>query len=700
MKEARRVRRGRPVAALGLVLIAIFGLAEPAGAHAGFLSASPGPGVGVPQPPNAVVVRFSEPLNLNLSSIGIINRSDRYVGTGPTLEVVGDDGAMQRKLGFVPPGEYVVRWTTVSSVDGHTLHGSYRFGVGAAASDAQTVAATPASSEGPLGVAGRFMLLAGLTLWAGRLVLGARAARAGARPQLLRAVQWAAPAAVFAGSLAVAMASALGATGSLRQLPAVFASQSGAWRAVTLAAGGAGAILSWRGNSHWPRLVLAAAAAAVVAEASAGHAASTSLPVLAIPMLASHVVAVGTWLFAIAAALTATRVSVALAKLSRPAVIAAAAAGVTGAFNTVLELSKPDDLIGTGYGQAVVVKAGIFAVMVGGGLVHRGARRRRQPEPRLRRPLGAEASAAVIALAAAALLAGFPNPPGEAAGEQLGGLTQQLVALTKQDALSLAGSSGPFVVGVTVVPPRPGPVRIQLQTVGVEPGDGLRDASILATAPNQPEVAVKLRSCGLGCFTADTRIPGPATWAFGIEVTTNHGPIELTVSAPLPAPPGAETMGRALARMGGLSSATMTEQLRSTSGSPAVEATYRFRAPDAFAYSVNGTERVTVGDRVYARDSGGTWTTEKKGGQFSWPANYFSAFWGPGNAARVIGQDIVNGRSTDIVAFVRPELPAWFRIWVDTDNGIVHREEMRAQAHLMDHQWAGFDQPVDIPTPP
>ena len=470
---------------------------------------------------------------------------------------------------------------------------------------------------------------------------------------------------------------------------------------MTLAAGAAGAILSWRGKPKWPRLVLAAAAAAVVAEASAGHAASTSMPALAIPILTAHVVAVGTWLFAIAAALTATRVSVALAHLSRPAVVAAAGAGVTGAFNTVLELSKPDDLIGTGYGQAVVVKVWIFAVMVGVGLVHRRARRRRQPEPLLRRPLGGEASAAVIALAAAALLAGFPNPPGEAAGdEQRGGLTAQLTALTNQDALSMADSSGPFVVGVTVVPPRPGPVRIQLQTVGVEPGDGLRDASIRATAPNQPEVAVKLRSCGLGCFTGDARIPGPATWAFGVAVTTNRGPIELTVSAPLPAPPGTETMGRALARMGGLTSATMREQLRSTSGSPAVEATYRFRAPDAFTYSVNGTVRTTIGDRVYARDSGGSWTTDKKGAQFSWPANYFSAFWGPGNAARVIGQDIVDGRSTDIVAFVRPELPAWFRIWIDTDDGVVRREEMRAQAHLMDHQWGGFDQPVDIPTPP
>ncbi|MGH2659389.1 MAG: hypothetical protein ACRDHS_06930 [Actinomycetota bacterium] len=38
-------------------------LPAPAGAHAGLVASTPSPGIGLPQAPGAVVLRFSEPLN-------------------------------------------------------------------------------------------------------------------------------------------------------------------------------------------------------------------------------------------------------------------------------------------------------------------------------------------------------------------------------------------------------------------------------------------------------------------------------------------------------------------------------------------------------------------------------------------------------------------------------------------------------------
>ncbi len=238
-----------------------------------------------------------------------------------------------------------------------------------------------------------------------------------------------------------------------------------------------------------------------------------------------------------------------------------------------------------------------------------------------------------------------------------------------------------------------------MQTVGVEAGDGLRDAGVRASAADDADVT-SLHPCGLGCFVGAVTIPAAATWTLAVHITSNRGPIDVAVTAPLPAPSGRPTLARALSAMDHLSSATMTEQLRHATDNRPLVADYRFRAPDTFAYTLGGTERATVGDHTYERDQpGGAWTTEQ-GGDFSWPAGYFASFWGPGIAARVIGQDQVDGHDTDVVAFLRPELPAWFRVWVDGKDGLVRREEMRAEGHIMDHRWTGFDQPVDIAVPP
>ena len=37
----------------------------------------------------------------------------------------------------------------------------------------------------------------------------------------------------------------------------------------------------------------------------------------------------------------------------------------------------------------------------------------------------------------------------------------------------------------------------------------------------------------------------------------------------------------------------------------------------------------------------------------------------------------------------------WFRLWVDA-SGHVHRAEMRAPGHFMDHRYYGYNAPITI----
>src|SRR6266568_3697017 len=157
-------RRFRGVLFVGVVVAAIATWAGPAAAHAGLVAASPSAASGLPQAPGAVVLRFSEPLNRSLSHVEVVGSDGRQGTVGQTEAVVGDSRAMQRKLGLLRPRQYTVNWTSVSTLDGHTLRGSYVFGIGGAGGTAEHVGATPVASEGWLGLLGRLGELVGLSL--------------------------------------------------------------------------------------------------------------------------------------------------------------------------------------------------------------------------------------------------------------------------------------------------------------------------------------------------------------------------------------------------------------------------------------------------------------------------------------------------------------------------------------------------------
>ena len=690
-------------AALGLIAVAAVLVlsAAPAGAHAEVADASPAPGTGVPQAPGAVAIRFTEPLVRELSAIEVTAADGTVATTGPTLRVEGDDHAMRRRLALLRPGVYTVRWTSVSPLDGHTLEGRYEFAVGTSAAPGAAVGDNPISSEGWLGLVGRLAAFAGLALWAGATVLEPVLPRRAMSPRRLARLARSGPILAVAGTLTAALSSALVASGSPGSVVDVFtSSQSGRWRLAVATAAAVAA--TWR--PRWRGVNAALVAVAVVADAAAGHAAASSTPVLTTIVIAAHVGALGVWLFAIAAAVAAGRGAAAvLRSVWRYAVVAAIFVALTGATAAVIMLDRPGDLVADNYGRIVSLKVGALVIMAALGLAHHRLRSSGRRPERVRVPLRAEAAIAVVALGLATLLVGFPDPPRQAeATERQADPLEPLAALARHDAVSVAEASGPFVVALTLLPPRPGNVTARVNVVGLDPGDGLRDG-VVSVRGATGSARRTLHPCGTGCMEGRLTIPA-GTSAFTVSATTNRQPIHAEYRVPLPAADATDRFGDAIDAMERLGSARMRETLRGAQGGRAIVTDYTFHAPNAMRFDLSdGSSTIDVGARSAHRDTpSAAWTVTDSPPGFSWPRRYYRDFWSPAAAVRLLGSETVDGHDADVIAFVRPDISAWFRIWVDRDDDRVRRMEMRAEGHLMDDTHMSFDEPVDVtlPSPP
>ena len=613
---------------------------------------------------------------------------------------------MRRRLGLLPPGVYTVRWVTVATLDGHTLRGSYRFGVGTAATGNERVRAGPVDSEGWLGLVGRWLALAGLTIWIGSAVLAGPARWAGLSSRQLSLIGWAAPGLVIVGTAVALASSALVSTGSITRIGQVVGGQSGQLRLVELMFAALGIVLALSMSGlELPWLFGAGVAGiAAVMEAWAGHGASATSPGLAITSIALHLGAVGVWVFAILAALLAPRLGTALRVLWPYAVAAAVVVATTGAANAALLLRGPHDLVATGYGRAVTVKVTALVAMAALGLTHHLRRRTQRDDAALRRPARLELVAAGLALATATALVGFPNPQRTAeAAERTVGVDPVLADLGAYDALSLAEPSGPLVVGVTVIPPRPGPVEVRVNLVGLDlqPGEHPTAVRLTTTGPAGQRSEVGLTECGLGCFRGATDISAPGQWSLRVTGRIGQAALDAVVAGPLPAPDGRAAFARALGTLEAMSSVAMTENLRGSSDGPVIVSHLRFAAPDAFEIQVGGRDQVVIGERSYDQATpGAPWATSPwPGGGFSWPRGYYRSFWADPAAARVIGHAELDGQPMTVLSFLRPDLPAWFRIWVGDNDGFIHREQTRAEGHLMEHLYDQFNSGAPVVAP-
>lgn len=124
------IHRSRLAKILIVLLAAALFRAAPVLAHAVFVSANPGPNQIVAQSPQELVIRFSEPVAPQFSSIVLFTQSGQQVDVGEVRVANANRTALAVDLPPLSNGTFLVSWQVLSTVDSHSTSGSFPFAVG------------------------------------------------------------------------------------------------------------------------------------------------------------------------------------------------------------------------------------------------------------------------------------------------------------------------------------------------------------------------------------------------------------------------------------------------------------------------------------------------------------------------------------------------------------------------------------------
>ncbi|WP_435850988.1 copper resistance CopC/CopD family protein [Streptomyces roseolus] len=393
-------RLGTALARLLVLAAALLGVllagAAPASAHAALTGSDPGDGAVVATAPKEVGLTFSEQVAMSADSIRVLDPSGRRADTGEIIDLCS--GAVV-KYGValragLPDGTYTVAWQTVSA-DSHPIAGAFTFSIGAPSA---TSVALPEQSAGG-GIVGALYGIARYLSYAGFAVLVGGGAfvllcwprGAGVRPVQRTVVRgW-----LTLTGATLAMLLLRGPyTGSgkladvfdLAGLQAVLQTKTGAALTSRLLLLGAAALFVAvlfgayaRRTDPKERKDLAfglGLGGTVVAAGIAGtwalaeHASTGIQPGIAMPVDILHLLAVAAWLGGLTTLLVALYRTpsverAAVERFSRVAFVSVAALVATGLYQSWRQVGSWSALTGTRYGQLLLVKIGLMAVLVG-----------------------------------------------------------------------------------------------------------------------------------------------------------------------------------------------------------------------------------------------------------------------------------------------------------------------------------------------
>lgn len=437
MRTPRAVRRPRlpHLAVLAVALVAAVGggaawPSGPAAAHAELLSTTPADGSRADTSPSEVTLTFSETVSAGLGAVRVLDREGARVDDG---DVEGRGGVVGVGLdGDLPDGSYVVAWRVVSA-DSHPIHGSFTFGVGegAARIDADLVASLLGDDgDGPwkvVGAATRFLAYGGGLVAIGLAVFLALAHDGGPERDRLRTT--------------LRIAAGVGAVGLVAELPVRAALATGLGPDSITEGGVLAQLLGDRVGIALAVALLTllfvavdAGREAVVALGGAialglalglsGHTATSTPAWLGTASDAAHVAAAAVWLgglvgcavVAHARRREGTSAAAVVVRFSSLAAVALGGVAVAGGLLGWTEVRSLDALRTTAYGQLLMAKVAIVALVAALGAVNRfrlvpvlerdQARERLGPRALrvLRRTLVAEVALLVVVVALTAVL--------------------------------------------------------------------------------------------------------------------------------------------------------------------------------------------------------------------------------------------------------------------------------------------------------
>lgn len=492
-----------PLFSLLLVLFAAGPMAPDVGAHAVLTESQPASDSLVEEPPQAVILTFSEGVSSAPDGVTLLDPA------GDQVQGVRTTTSANVVRATVPQldrdGSYTVTWSVVSA-DGHPLRGSFLFHLRDRSLDEPTVTL---SSGAPL-LASAVRVLGAVSALIG-LVCVFAFALTGRRPRW----RWAP---VVIGTLLLSVGAVLAVGDDPGEsLRIVLATESGRMGVLALVVAVAGSLLSWW--SRGDQAEVAVAAAATVTVAAQGHAVSLPPVWFSAGLTVVHVAAAVGWGVALVVLERRARVEGAQAQEVRDAalrfspwgVIAVLALAATGVA-LVVDRVGLDGLTTTTYGRLGTAKV---ALLLAAAAIAAYNRFRVLPAAdlgRLRRSLQAEIVVLVVALSAGAVLAQVPP--------------ESAVASAGSDA----PAGGPFAqsvpfgdgeVELTLQPGERGTNEVHITALG-EDGRLMADAEAFVLQMSLPARDVgplvpELTRITNGHSTGYVKIPYSGEWTFDVS---------------------------------------------------------------------------------------------------------------------------------------------------------------------------------------
>ncbi|MFG2369864.1 copper resistance CopC/CopD family protein [Streptomyces sp. NPDC048504] len=385
---------------LVLLLLAVTGMlfagAGTASAHAALTGSDPSSGVVVAKAPTQISLTFSEKVSTNDDSLRVLNPKGKRVDVGKPSNISGTTYATQVRSGL-PDGTYTVAWQVVSA-DSHPVGGAFTFSIG---SPSKTVVSASAEQDvggglvGGLYGFGRYMSYAGFIVMVGgaAFILACWQRGAGVRAlQRLVVSGWVSLTAATLWLLLLRGSySTTGKVGDifdLNLLGQVLQTKTGAALVSRLLLLAAAALFiavlfgayDKREDEEKRDLTFGLAigggvvAAGLAASWALAEHASTGLqPGIAMPVDVVHLLAVAIWLGGLSALLVSLyRAPVdnlvgraAVQNFSRIAFGSVLALVATGIYQSWRQLGSWSAFTDTGYGQLLLVKIGLVALLVG-----------------------------------------------------------------------------------------------------------------------------------------------------------------------------------------------------------------------------------------------------------------------------------------------------------------------------------------------
>ncbi|MFG2573622.1 copper resistance CopC/CopD family protein [Streptomyces sp. NPDC048481] len=384
---------------LVLLFLAVAGAllagAGPASAHAALTGSDPAQGVVVDKAPTQVSLTFSETVSMNDDSVRVLDPKGTRVDTGKPSEVGGATYAVQLHTGL-PDGTYTVTYQVVSA-DSHPVAGAYTFSIGSPSKTTVSVSDQVAGGGvvGWLYGLGRYASYAGFIVMAGgaAFVLACWPRGTGVRAmQRLVLSGWLAMTAATLFLLLLrgsyAGSGKLGDVFDLDLLGQVLQTKTGAALVSRLLLLAAAALFiavlfgayDKREDEEKRDLTFGLAIGGTVVSAGlaaswamAEHASTGLQPGIAMPVDVLHLLAVATWLGGLTALLVALYrapadrpvEATAVRRFSQVAFGSVVTLVATGVYQSWRQLGSWSAFTDTRYGQLLLVKIGLVALLVG-----------------------------------------------------------------------------------------------------------------------------------------------------------------------------------------------------------------------------------------------------------------------------------------------------------------------------------------------